>query len=202
MERLLRSELWRPPSLPSRGVLRTHDIRPVKVSDAEKMWSPQNWDPCHQAPNPLILDFSASRTRPTVGVPGRPLPAGAVPWWSRCAPRRPCSLASLRATPLSAEALLSRSQPAAPRRARSHIYYHQALDLRRRGARSAEPRLQARGLSAAESADWDELAEAARPLARRPGKRRRRTAVPGCPRLWGRSCGHRAIGTLGRAGRR
>ncbi|TKC47824.1 hypothetical protein EI555_007186, partial [Monodon monoceros] len=90
--------------------------------------------------------------------------------------------------------------PAAPRRARSHMYYHQALDLRRRGARSAEPRLQARGLSAAESADWDELAEVARPLARRPGKRRRRTAVPGCPRLWARSCGHRAIGTLGRAG--
>lgn len=43
--------------------------------------------------------------RPTVGVPRRPLPAGAVPWWRCCAPRRPRSMASLGATPLSVEAL-------------------------------------------------------------------------------------------------
>ncbi|XP_027470502.1 LIM homeobox transcription factor 1-beta [Zalophus californianus] len=58
-----------------------------------------------------------------------------------------------------------------------------ALDLRRKGECSAEPGLETQGLSARESADWDEPAEAAGALVRRPGERRRRAALPGsdCP---------------------
>lgn len=50
-------------------------------------------------------DASSARCvlpRPAVGVPGRPLLAGAVPRWSSCAPRRLRSMASLGATPLGA----------------------------------------------------------------------------------------------------
>lgn len=57
--------------------------------------------------------------------------------------------------------------------------------------------LETRGLSARESVDWDQPAEAARALVRRPGERRRRAALPACPRPWGPGCGQRAAGTLG-----
>lgn len=66
------------------------------------------------------------------------------------------------------------------------LYYYRALDLRRRSAQRRAEAPGPRGLSAPESADRDELTEAARPPARRPGRRRRRAALPGCPRLWGR----------------
>ena len=43
----MKSDSPRSGSLPSRGIMRTSDVRAVKTSDAEKTGSPQNWDPCH-----------------------------------------------------------------------------------------------------------------------------------------------------------
>lgn len=67
------------------------------------------------------------------------------------------------------------------------LYYHRALDLRRRGALSAEPRLQARAASRRRSPPTG-MNSLSLPGPWRGGRggASMRAALPGCPRLWGR----------------